>query len=610
MKNSITFAIKSKTCTFGVCLLLFFMFSCKKENSLIYNSPAVNRNNSNKELETEYLKNLREAATYLDSILIVTERNKKKQFYSIARKNFKLAEPVLAFVDQNNYKSLNAPNILSVSETDLTDINVVKPFGFQVIEELVYEDSVDLNALKTAVDKTSSRLKLIEKNTNLKFKKHHIMWLIRNEIVRIASAGITGFDSPVLNQSLIETQYTYNTLEKIIELYKNNFTSEDLYKQLDASFTKALKALKHDFDSFDRYAFIKEHIHPQLKLLLKVQNDWGVSYPFELALSNNLSSLFSKNTLNVYYFSDFKSDTTNIAKKIALGKSLFNDKVLSKNYDMACVTCHIKNKAFTDGKRVFDPRQTRNTPTLTYAAYQQSFFMDSRSGSLEGQVVGVVENHNEFAMTMDAIVERVTKSEKYKNTMDSLYTGKRKGYHIRHAIASYIRDLNKFNSKFDRNIRGEENTLITSEKNGFNLFMGKALCGTCHFAPVFNGTVPPNFSDTELEAIGVPQNKDTINAQISIDLGRYNQFKTPERKHFFKTPTIRNAALTAPYMHNGVYNTLEEVVDFYNKGGGQGVGINLPNQTLPFDNLNLTKSEQKDVVAFIKTLTDTDFLTD
>ena len=105
----------------------------------------------------------------------------------------------------------------------------------------------------------------------------------------------------------------------------------------------------------------------------------------------------------------------------------------------------------------------------------------------------------------------------------------------------------------------------------------------------------------------MPQTKDTINPKLSDDLGRYDVFKTPERKHFFKTPTIRNIAKTAPYMHNGVYNTLEEVMDFYNKGGGAGLGFENEYQTLPFDNLQLTKEEIKALVTFMETLTDEEY---
>ena len=237
-------------------------------------------------------------------------------------------------------------------------------------------------------------------------------------------------------------------------------------------------------------------------------------------------------------------------------------------------------------------------------ATKEVFFADARAGSLEGQIVSVVENHAEFNMTMDNVVERVMDNEKYKEKIKDLYNNKRVNYNIRHAIASYIRTLNTFSSKFDKNMRNEENTLTAQEKLGFNLFMGKALCASCHFAPVFNGTVPPNYKDTELEFIGVPATTDTINPKISPDLGRFNLFKTEERKHFFKTPTIRNIAKTAPYMHNGVYSTLEEVMDFYNKGGGAGLGIGNEYQTLPFDNLQLSKKEIQAVIAFMKTLTD------
>ena len=110
----------------------------------------------------------------------------------------------------------------------------------------------------------------------------------------------------------------------------------------------------------------------------------------------------------------------------------------------------------------------------------------------------------------------------------------------------------------------------------------------------------------------MPATTDTINAVVDPDIGRIGgrmKEKVEFNRHAFKTVTVRNIALTAPYMHNGVYKTLEEVVDFYNKGGGQGLGINLENQTLPFDNLSLTESEKSDIVAFMRTLTDTTGLT-
>jgi cytochrome c peroxidase len=176
-------------------------------------------------------------------------------------------------------------------------------------------------------------------------------------------------------------------------------------------------------------------------------------------------------------------------------------------------------------------------------------------------------------------------------------------YNLRNAIGSYIRSLTSLNSSFDQHIRGNTNKLTASEVNGFNLFMGKAKCATCHFMPLFNGTVPPDFRTIETEVIGVPALAGKKG--IDSDKGKYELRKLPLYKYAFRTPTVRNIALTAPYMHNGVFKTLEQVVDFYNKGGGLSAGADLPNLTLPFDKLNLTLAEEKDVVAFLKTLTDT-----
>jgi cytochrome c peroxidase len=590
--------MKAKAYTFGICLLLLTTTACKKkgETVAIYST--------DKKIEAFFTTELIACIDLLESIATSKTKEENILLYKTARKHFKTAEPILASIDKHNYKSLNAPNILQVHEEDATDIKIRKPFGFQVIEELLHEPTIDTLRLQKIVSITRNRLKLIKGNTSIHLKDYHIIWMIRNQIIRIASAGVTGFDSPVLSQSLVESQYTYYTLIKLVDIFENKFASKKVYHDLITSFENAIKSLHHDFDSFDRYTFIKENTDRQLKLLLKTQKDWNVIFPFEMAISNNASSLFSAEAINAFYFTDYKSDTTFLKQKESLGKELFNDKTLSKDYSMACASCHIKDLAFTDGRKTFDSRQIRNSPTLTYATYQQSYFMDARTGSLEGQIVGVANNHNEFNLPMDSIINRIKKNAKHKLLLDSLYSSKRTDFNIRHAIASYVRTLSTFNSKFDNNITQKENTLTQQEKEGFNLFMGKAACATCHFPPLFNGTVPPDFTDTELELIGTPISNDFTNPIMDSDLGRYNLFKTEERKYFFKTPTVRNISLTAPYMHNGVYNTLDEVLDFYNKGGGTGLGFELPYQTLPFDDLNLSKQEIKDIISFLKTLSD------
>ncbi|WP_303319208.1 cytochrome c peroxidase [Flavivirga abyssicola] len=597
MNIHLNFIFKAKAYTLSVCLLLLSISCINKEK----NNTEETITKTDK-LEKLYSNHLVMAYKYLDSIDITNNNGTNKKYYLNSRMHFKKSEPILSYIEKENYKSLNSPNLLRIQEEDPTDIKINQPIGYQVVEENLLSESMDTLALSRALKVTSGRLKLIENNIDLSFKDYHVLWLVRDAIVRIASTGLSNFDSPILGASLNESGYALGTLNDVFTIYQNNFKNKDLLQKWKTELINSQKTLNTDFDSLDRYEYIKNHTNKQLELLKAIQEDWSIEFPLELALKNNTTSLFSKNTFNLEYFSDYKSDTAHLNTKIDLGKQLFNDKRFSIKNDMSCATCHIKEKAFTDEKITFNKHVKRNTPTLTYSGLQKSFFLDNRSGSLEGQIVGVVTNHDEFNADLKHIIEVVKHDKNYAKAFDTLYARGATDMNIRHSIASYVRSLNEFSSKFDNNINGKENTLTEVEKRGFNIFMGKASCATCHFPPLFNGTVPPNFSESELEIIGVPETKE--NKKLDDDLGRYNLFKTEERKGAFKTPTIRNIELTTPYMHNGVYETLEQVMDFYNKGGGSGLGFNVPHQTLPFDNLDLSEDEIQAIIAFMRTLTD------
>jgi cytochrome c peroxidase len=179
---------------------------------------------------------------------------------------------------------------------------------------------------------------------------------------------------------------------------------------------------------------------------------------------------------------------------------------------------------------------------------------------------------------------------------------------VQTALASYVRSLTAYDAPFDRAIRGEA-ALDASARRGFNLFMGKAACGTCHFAPLFNGTVPPEFVLSEPEVIGVPAKLGPAIPKLDPDIGRGAIDRRSGFLHAFKTPTVRNAALGGPYMHNGAFRTLDEVIDFYDRGGGAGLGIDVPNQTLSSRPLHLQPGERADLIAFLRTLVDTAGLT-
>ena len=175
---------------------------------------------------------------------------------------------------------------------------------------------------------------------------------------------------------------------------------------------------------------------------------------------------------------------------------------------------------------------------------------------------------------------------------------------IENALAAYLNTLQPMNSPFDRFIAGDQQALTPQQKNGFNLFMGKAQCGTCHFAPVFNGSTPPFFNRSEYEVLGVPGLTASVKKTADTDLGRYERYPVSVYRRAFKTPTVRNAAKTGPYMHNGSFKTLRDVLDFYNEGGGAGIGLASPEQTLSEKKLHLSQEEISDIIAFIGSLTD------
>jgi cytochrome c peroxidase len=154
-------------------------------------------------------------------------------------------------------------------------------------------------------------------------------------------------------------------------------------------------------------------------------------------------------------------------------------------------------------------------------------------------------------------------------------------------------------------MRNETTLLDESTKRGFNLFMGKAQCGACHFAPTYFGLAPPFYTNSESEVLGVTKKFDTIHPVLDDDIGRYKNIEIDDFKHSFKTSTVRNSFITAPYFHNGAFLTLPDVLEFYNRGGGVGMGLDIPNQTLSEQKLKLTNQDKKDIISFIKALTDT-----
>ena len=571
-----------------------------------------------------YLKELADTKTRLKNLRqSVLQQNKlsllKTQFKQV-RVAYKKSSVLIDFFNAHDAKKINGPTIDRI-EDDNPD-KILHPQGLQVIEALLFDNGWNKTSAKEVADEIDASIAIIEKleteiDRPLKFRKELVFSAIQMAVIRVITTGIAGLDSPVALYGLPESAATLDGIESILNIFRNEAEKADAL-EVKKCYTLIADAKKYlnlhaDFNSFNRLEFIDKYGTPlyasirELRIKMKLDQNRG-AHP----LNNSAKSIFEAAVFNIDFFSPNEKYLAT-SDRIELGRKLFFDPVLSGTKNRSCATCHQPEKAFTDGLKTamgVDNNKSlkRNTPTLWNSALQTKQFYDSRTQMLENQLHDVVHNSDEMGGSLKGAAKELKARPEYAVLFAKAYPNLKDTiapFTIANAISSYIRSLIALNSRFDQYMRGDKTKLNTSEKNGFNLFMGKAKCGTCHFVPLFNGLVPPEFSETESEVIGVPETRDTIHPVLDPDEGKYTFTHSVIHRHAFKTPTLRNVALTAPYMHNGVYETLEQVMDFYNKGGGKGLKIAPENQTLPFDALKLSKKEISDVIAFLKTLTDT-----
>jgi len=593
--------------TFYFSLLLFsLIISCKKQEVIYTNT--VNW----KAVQNYYLTNLEVSIKYLDSFTSIDKISEKaKTFFIKSRSAFKKSEPYASYLNPEVGHRTNGP-ALPVFKEDNSKILI--PVGFQKIEESIFEGDVKDNVYQNELRITKGLLNVLRmKMIKREITPQRFFISTHQQLLRVISHSITGFDTPVSKIGIEETKLTLNSL---LEVY--NISLQPIIKEkdnsLDFSFNQSIKEAitfinnNSNFETFDRYTFLRDYFNAITTHWIEIRKVSSLWEPIHTTPFNfDAPTFFENESFNLNYFTS--GNNRNPSKdQIALGKRLFFDKNLSKAGTLACASCHKPELAYTDGlKTSIDNRgsnQFRNTPTLINTAFQQSFFWDGRAENMQDQITLVFTNNSEFNKPLHTFSDDILKDSTYTKDFKSVF-GKipNNNLDIIKAISSYVSTLNSFNSKFDKNIRGEINTYTQEEKTGFNLFMGKALCATCHFMPISNGTVPPFYKETEKEVIGVP--KTVRNNEIDSDTGFYWRFKEDIHYGMFKTPSVRNVSTTALYMHNGVYESLEQVIDFYNSGGGSGLGFDLPHQTLPFDELQLTDEEQQSLVAFLKTLNST-----
>jgi cytochrome c peroxidase len=259
-------------------------------------------------------------------------------------------------------------------------------------------------------------------------------------------------------------------------------------------------------------------------------------------------------------------------EKIALGRRLFFDKRLSRDGSLACATCHDPGRAFADGRAVPQGVNAmpgaRNSPALINRGYGRRFFWDGRAASLERQVIQPITSPIELGLTTAELERR---------------TGL-KVRQVTEALATYVRTIRSGDSPFDRYVAGQTSALTPLEQSGLALFRGRARCTACH--------VGPSFTDEQFHNTGVAWR----NGQFS-DEGRYLVTGVDLDRGAFKTPTLREIARTAPYMHDGSLVTLDAVVDFYSDGGRANPALDQDMRPGHF-----TDEDKRALVAFLRAL--------
>ncbi|QJD81399.1 cytochrome-c peroxidase [Spirosoma rhododendri] len=522
-----------------------------------------------------------------------------------ARLAWKRVEFLAELYNPETAKSINGANLPEVDEVDK---KVEQPEGLQVIEAGLFphDPANQAELVQQAAMLVSNVGRLGKVAATNEMTDSHVFDAMRLDVFRVISLGITGFDAPLAHTSIPEAAEALESLRRHLTFYDLRNRDEALSLQLDRAFTDAIAQLRQspDFNQFDRLTFIAKRANPLSSLLLDAQQSLDIPvFRENRLLSPSARTLNDPDAFDPAYFVS-STDDRPTTERVELGKLLFFDPVLSGNGQRTCATCHQPDRAFTDGETkslaVGSGSAARNAPTLLNAALQASQFMDSRVVYLEDQAGDVIANKTEMHGSLTTAVQTMQQQAHYRQLFAKAYSAGVTEQTVKNALASYVRSLSEMDSRVDKHLRGQAVALTPAEQQGFNLFMGKGQCATCHFFPLFNGTVPPAYAKTESEVLGTPAT--AANKTLDTDLGRFRTTDMAEHRYAFKTPTVRHSARTAPYMHNGVYRTLEEVIDFYNRGGGQGLGFNLPNQTLPPYSLHLTRSEQAALVAFLKAL--------
>lgn len=581
---------------------------------------------SSKTLYLNRIQALKETWTQLLHTSTQTETHQQNHEHLLTetRKRLKQIDFWLRYLDPLLHKKVNAPLPIEW-ETEVFE-KFEKPYrregaGLILFELAIQEGSTDTNTViqllqpgLDALDAFMSDSVLQKLHEPKSFYFANRLWLLN-----LAAIYTTGFECPETSRIVPELRSMLSGMAEIQSVYNAEFEDykqSDDYLTLFARMQLFIDSVNSSYDKFNHFLFIRDYVNPLFALnqqsirQFKFSSDSFVDF----SLNDAAVSIFSKDLFTAQNNKGVFAHVTDegLLEEIRdVGEILFFDPILSGNGKRSCASCHRPDMFFADTTRAvplaFDARENlpRNTPSLVNLFHNHLIMQDGQFYQVEDQLRHVICNPKEMGCRPEEIVSNVLSCLEYAKRFKRLasYTTAYPVISERHilgALMTYLSSFSALQSPFDDAM----NFLPSVDANvvkGFNLFMGKAQCGTCHFVPIFNGVKPPYVS-SEFEVIGTPN--DTLSPALSADLGRHLIFEAPEMRHAFRTGTVRNASRTKPYMHNGSFTTLEQVIRFYNEGGAQGRGVQLHNQTLSADSLKLTAEEIKYLSSFIASLTE------
>ena len=554
----------------------------------------------------------------------VAEMEKIKTQIAVSRMQLKSIDFWLRYLEPIAYKKLNGPLPIEW-ETEVFE-KFEKPYkregaGLTLAEQYLDEEKINKDSLQQLIQLSISTTQTyLDDSISSQLQQHHHFYLAnRLFLLNLAAIYTTGFECPDTSRIVPELRSMMADVQSIYISFNAGFPLTPLTQKFLILYQKSIDFVNQqpqEYSSFDHFSFIRDYVNPLFTINQQLIGEYKVFTKnfADYSLNNKSTSIFSK---DLYFGQNSKgiflrvSDKNALAEIEKIGKLLFYDPILSGNNQRSCNSCHKSTEYFTDTSNTASfqyNRQgflSRNTPSLINASYNHLLMLDGKHISLQNQAKDVITHQLEMGSNEKEVLQKLLSCNEYKKAFNSFlkYTPQQKEVSMEHVAAAltiYYSKFSNYNAAFDEtmNKQKEPDPLV---KQGFNIFMSKAQCGTCHFVPQFNGVKPP-YVGSEFEVLGVPA--DTAFKKLSADKGRYGVHPAPQMLNAFRTGSVRNAAFTAPYMHNGIFTSLQQVIEFYNAGGGAGRGLAVNNQTLSSDTLRLTEEDKKNLILFIHSLTE------